>query len=134
MTDALASLVKQGKKPSVQAIHLETRLLDPGGIGIHPTTFRRNPEVAEIVSAALGKPSKVEQHLDFSCVLISDLRPRRHTRQAFHRLLSKSKRDLAMRVFVLEEHVRELRAQLATRDLEEIERLERQLRDSGKIG
>lgn len=124
---AIESLQRRGSEITVQTIYAETRRLDPGNTGVHPTTYQRNAEVAELISRTTGRPSAVEWHLDFRGVSTANLRAGRDLHRAFHRLKAKTKRDLAVRVLVLEEEVIALREQLAQRDVEELRRLEQAL-------
>lgn len=122
---ALESLRAQDKRLMVSSIEAETRRIDPKGVGVNRTTFRRNPEVAALLEQALPRPGRERQSPEYHRVNTNALRPGRELNRAYHRLLSKSKRELAARVLVLEEELLDLRQQLANRDRLAIEEQER---------
>lgn len=124
---AVLALQERDATITVQTLHAETRRLDPKGRGVHPTTYRRHPDIADFLSPLLKRRSVVEWHLDLRGVTTANLRAGRDLHRALHRLKAKSKRDLAVRVLVLEEEVLALRQALAQRDVEEVRRLEEQL-------
>lgn len=124
---ALESLHRQGKAVTISTVEAETKKVDPKGLGVNRTTFKRNSDVAALLDQALLRPrrSAIPQYHQ---VNTNALRPGRELNRAFHRLLSKSKRELATRVIVLEEELLDLRQQLANRDRLVIEEQERRLR------
>lgn len=125
---ALESLHEQGKAVTISTVEAETRKVDSDGIGVNRTTFKRNPEVAALVDQALSRPLHRAAVPQYHQVNTNALRPGRELNRAFHRLLSKSKQELATRVIVLEEELLDLRQQLANRDRLVIEEQERRWR------
>lgn len=128
---AVLALQERNAAVTVKALHAETQRLDPEGKGVHPTTYRRHPDIDGFLSPILKRRSAVEWHLDLRGITTANLRIGRDLHRALHRLKTKSKRDLALRVLVLEEEVLALRKALAERDVEEVRRLEERLMERG---